>query len=89
MTQEIFTAVVNVPNDSLQIDAYIAYPTGEVTYPGIIVLPEIFGVNSHIRSVTERIASLGYVAISLAIFQRLAPGFETGYRNYRFKAPPF
>jgi carboxymethylenebutenolidase len=33
----------------------------------------------HIRDVTERIAKLGYVAIAPALFQRQAPGFETGY----------
>jgi carboxymethylenebutenolidase len=43
------------------------------------VIQEIFGVNAHIRDVTERIARLGYVAIAPAIYQRLAPGFETGY----------
>jgi carboxymethylenebutenolidase len=43
------------------------------------VIQEIFGVNSHIRSVTERIAKAGYVAIAPAIFQRTAPGFEVGY----------
>lgn len=46
---------------------------------GIVVLQEIFGVNAHIRAVTERIASMGYVAIAPALFDRLAPGFETGY----------
>lgn len=44
-----------------------------------MVLQEIFGVNGHIRDVTERIAKLGYVAIAPALFQRQAPGFETGY----------
>ncbi|TAE60159.1 MAG: dienelactone hydrolase family protein [Nostocales cyanobacterium] len=67
------------PNQDLQIDAYIAQPTEPGNYPGIVVLQEIFGVNVHIRDVTERIAKLGYVAIAPALFQRQAPGFETGY----------
>ncbi len=78
MSQKIITALVK-PKDKLPLDAYIAYPSGEVAYPGIVVIQEIFGVNAHIRDVTERIARLGYVAISPAIFQRIAPGFETGY----------
>jgi carboxymethylenebutenolidase len=49
------------------------------SFPGIVVLQEIFGVNSHIRDVTERLAKEGYIAIAPALFQRLAPGFETGY----------
>lgn len=76
---EIETRWVKVPNRELEIDAYLAEPVGEGSFPGIIVIQEIFGVNSHIRSVTERIAQEGYVAIAPAIFQRTAPGFEVGY----------
>jgi carboxymethylenebutenolidase len=77
--KEIQTNYVKIAAGDLDIDAYLATPTAERTYPGIVVLQEVFGVNSHIRNVTERIAKLGYVAIAPALFQRLAPGFETGY----------
>jgi carboxymethylenebutenolidase len=63
----------------LQIDAYLAEPIAQGTFPTVIVIQEIFGVNIHIREVTERLANEGYVAIAPAIFQRLAPGFEAGY----------
>lgn len=69
---------VTVYNE-LPIDAYLAEPTETGSFPAIVVIQEIFGVNEHIRSVTERIAQLGYVAIAPAIYQRLAPGFEAGY----------
>ncbi|MDB9534987.1 dienelactone hydrolase family protein [Dolichospermum planctonicum CS-1226] len=75
----INTAKIKISADNLHIDAYLAKPTSPGSYPGIIVLQEIFGVNVHIREVTERIAKLGYVAIAPALFQRQAPGFETGY----------
>ncbi|WP_413174606.1 dienelactone hydrolase family protein [Anabaena azotica] len=75
----IVTTKVNLPQDDCQIEAYLAKPTETGIYPGIVVLQEIFGVNVHIRDVTERIAKLGYVAIAPALFQRQAPGFETGY----------
>jgi carboxymethylenebutenolidase len=77
--QAIETKKVKLSQDDCQIDAYLAKPTAPGTYPGIVVLQEIFGVNVHIRDVTERIAKLGYVAIAPALFQRQAPGFETGY----------
>lgn len=77
--QEIHTSHVKVPNGDLEIAAYLAAPVGEGPYPGVVVLQEIFGVNEHIREVTERIAKVGYVAIAPALFQRFAPGFETGY----------
>lgn len=76
---EIKTANVKVPNGDLQIDAYLAAPAGGGTFPGIVVIQEIFGINHHIRDVTRRIAQQGYMAIAPAIYQRLAPGFETGY----------
>lgn len=76
---EIRTSNVKIPNGDLQLDAYYAEPTGPVPFPAVIVFQEIFGVNEHIRDVTERIAREGYVALAPAIFQRIAPGFETGY----------
>lgn len=79
MAREIETPHVNVPNGDLEIAAYLAAPKGVGSYPAIVVLQEIFGVNAHIREVTERIAKEGYVAIAPALFQRIAPGFETGY----------
>jgi carboxymethylenebutenolidase len=75
---ELVTQTVQIPNGDLAIDAYLACPeTG--TYPGIVVIQEIFGVNDHIRDITRRIAREGYVAIAPAIYQRQAPGFEAGY----------
>ncbi len=79
--QPIRSAHVQVPNRELQIDAYLAEPTGEGPFPGVVVIQEIFGVNSHIRDVTERIAKAGYIAIAPAIYQRQAPGFEVGYTS--------
>ncbi|MCS6813590.1 MAG: dienelactone hydrolase family protein [Cyanobacteria bacterium] len=76
---EIHTANVHVMNGDLAIAAYLAQPMGDGPFPGVVVIQEIFGVNAHIRDVTERFARAGYVAIAPAIFQRLAPGFETGY----------
>jgi carboxymethylenebutenolidase len=70
---------VQVNNGDVAIEAYLAKPAQGGQFPGIIVIQEIFGVNEHIRDVTERIANEGYVAIAPAIYQRLAPGFEVGY----------
>lgn len=79
---QIRTSQVQISNGDLQIAAYLAEPVlSEPQEPvaAIIVIQEIFGINAHIRDVTERFAKLGYVAIAPAIYQRLAPGFETGY----------
>ncbi|MFB8790663.1 MAG: dienelactone hydrolase family protein [Potamolinea sp.] len=77
--REIITDTVKIANGAINIEAYLAMPKGKGSFPGIVVLQEIFGVNDHIRDVTQRLAREGYVAIAPALFQRQAPGFETGY----------
>ena len=46
-----------------------------------MIVQEIFGVNSHIRCVTDGFAAEGYLALAPAIFDRAEPGFMTGYRQ--------
>lgn len=43
--------------------------------PGLLILQEIFGVNTYIRSVCERVAAMGYVAMAPDMFWRQEPGF--------------
>ncbi|HVJ10627.1 MAG TPA: dienelactone hydrolase family protein [Burkholderiales bacterium] len=45
----------------------------------IVVIQEIFGVNSHIKSVADGYAADGYVAIAPAMFDRVQKGFDVGY----------
>lgn len=73
------TKWVKVANADLHLNAYLATPSGEGPLPAVIVFQEIFGVNSHIRDVTERIAREGYVAIAPNIYQRQIPELELGY----------
>ncbi|MBR8828594.1 MAG: dienelactone hydrolase family protein [Gomphosphaeria aponina SAG 52.96 = DSM 107014] len=70
---------VKIKNGDLDIDAYLATPATAEPVPAVVVIQEIFGVNEHIRDVTERLAQAGYVAIAPAIYQRQAPGFAAGY----------
>ncbi len=80
MTNSVIdTRTIDITNGELKISAYLAHPQAPGTYPAIVILQEIFGVNQHIQQVTERIARAGYVAIAPSLFQRQAPGFATGY----------
>lgn len=45
----------------------------------ILVIQEIFGVNGHIRAVTDGYAAAGYLAIAPALYDRAQRGYETGY----------
>ncbi|MBP2562512.1 carboxymethylenebutenolidase [Neorhizobium galegae] len=65
-------------SDGHTLGGYEANPTGKPR-GGIVVVQEIFGVNSHIRSICDRFAAEGYVAIAPAIFDRFERDFETGY----------
>lgn len=85
MNLEVSSKWVKVQNGDLAIDAYLAMPETDETCPGVIVIQEIFGVNQHIREVTERLAGAGYVAIAPAIYQRQAPGFDVGYTEKEVK----
>lgn len=66
-------------SDGFVCDAYVARPTG-VPKGGIVVVQEIFGVNPHIRSVADRYAAEGYLAVAPALFDRAERGFQSGYQ---------
>ena len=66
--------------DGHHLNAYVAQPTG-TPQGAVVVLQEIFGVNSHIRSVVDGYASAGYLAVAPETFGRIQPGIELGYSN--------
>ncbi len=69
--------------DGTRMAAYVARPEGDGPHPGLLVFQEAFGVNHHIRSVTERFAAQGYVAIAPELFHRTAPpGLEVSYTDF-------
>jgi len=64
--------------DGHEFRAYLAAPAARPK-GAIVVIQEIFGVNSHIRSVTDGYAAEGYTAIAPSLFDRARPGVELGY----------
>jgi carboxymethylenebutenolidase len=64
--------------DGFQFPAYVSEPAAKPR-GAIVVLPEIFGVNSHIRGAADRFAAAGYLAISPSTFDRAERGIELGY----------
>ena len=65
--------------DGFSVPAYVAQPAG-VAKAAVVVIQEIFGVNSHIQAVTDRFAAQGYLAIAPAMFERVTPGVNLGYQ---------
>lgn len=76
--------------DGTRMAAYVARPEHGGPHPGILVFQEAFGVNHHIRNVTERFAAEGYVAIAPELFHRTAPpGFEGSYTDFPALMPHY
>lgn len=67
-------------SDGHEFSAYVARPLGEPV-AGLVVIQEIFGVNSHIRSVADGYAKDGFLAVAPALFDRIQSGIELGYEG--------
>jgi carboxymethylenebutenolidase len=64
--------------DGHELDAYIAESSGPAR-GAIVLIQEIFGVNSHIRSVADGYASEGFHVVAPALFDRVQRNLELGY----------
>jgi carboxymethylenebutenolidase len=65
-------------SDDHKLAAYRADPAGKPR-GGIVVIQEIFGVNSHIKSLADGFAADGYLAIAPAMFDRTQKNVDLGY----------
>src|SRR5690349_8690371 len=73
--------------DGTEMDAYIALPGEDRSYPGIILLQEAFGVNHHIRNVAERLCNEGYAVIAPDLFHRDGRLMEIAYTDFGSAMP--
>jgi carboxymethylenebutenolidase len=64
--------------DGGRFRAYLATPE-KGSGPGIVLLQEIFGINSYIRGVADHYAEEGYVVLAPDLFWRIEPGIELGF----------
>jgi len=71
--------------DGHKLAAYVATPAGKPR-GGVVVIPEIFGVNSHIQQVTDGFAADGYLAVAPAMFDRAQRNYDTGYSQPEIEA---
>ena len=79
------TMIQLTARDGHTFSAYRADPAGKPR-GAVIVVQEIFGVNSHIRSVADGYAAAGYLAIAPAFFDRVQRNYETGYEPDEIQA---
>jgi len=71
--------------DGHKLAAYRAEPQGKPR-GGVVVIQEIFGVNSHIKAVADGYATDGYLVIAPAMFDRAQRGYDTGYSQPEIQA---
>jgi len=76
---------VAVPVEDTTMGIYVAEPAGEAK-GALIVLQEAFGVNEHMRDVTDRFAAAGYLAVCPHLFHRSGDP-ELGYEDMRETIP--
>jgi len=76
-----------MPNERIQLrakagvfDAYLTRPD-DAKRPGIVICTEVFGVNSHMRSVADRLSAAGYAVLVPDLFWRIEPGMEIPYNE--------
>jgi len=67
------------------IGGWLARPEG-TPRGALVVVQEIFGVNAHIRAVTDRYAADGLLALAPALFDPVRPGAELAYDEPGFAA---
>jgi carboxymethylenebutenolidase len=70
--------VVIKASDGHELDLYVARPPGD-PIAGLVVIQEVFGINRHIRSVTDGYAKDGFLAVAPALFDRIERGVELIY----------
>lgn len=66
------------------VRAWRAEPSGP-SRGAVLVIQEIFGVNAHIRSVADRFATAGFVALAPAVFDPVERDVELAYDKPDFE----
>ncbi len=60
----VLSGFVSYPADSTTLDGFLARPSDGRPHPGVIVIQEWWGIEPHIKDLSERLARAGYVALA-------------------------
>ena len=70
---------VTIPSfDGETFDGYL-FRAGAAPAPGLVMIPEIYGVNRFLRETAQRFAEAGYSVLAIDIFWRLARNVDLQY----------
>jgi len=66
-------------SEAVALRCWLVLPRDRPVRSGVLVLPEVFGINGWVRSVAARLAAAGHAALAVPLFARTAPELELGY----------
>jgi carboxymethylenebutenolidase len=72
-------------NEQRKTQGFLARPKDAGNYPGVIVIHEIWGLVDHIKDVSKRLASEGYVALAVDLFEGETASDLEAARSFREK----
>ena len=78
------TQNVEIPVGKGAMKAYFATPD-DGPRPAVIVLQEIFGVNTEMKRITELLASIGYAGLAINYYHRTDPDLDVPYNDEGMK----
>ena len=73
------TSNVSIPVEGSSMPSYLSRPESVAPAPAVIVLQEIFGVNTEMRRITDLVASAGYVGLAINYYHRTDPDLDCAY----------
>ncbi len=65
---------VKIKQGNREIQSFIVYPEVKDKAPAVVVIHEIFGLSDWVRTVTDRLAAAGYIAIAPDLLSGMATG---------------
>ena len=68
MAQDLSTSTISFKADGENIAGYLARPSSGGPHPGLIVLQEWWGLDGHIKDLTDRFAREGYAALAVDMY---------------------
>jgi carboxymethylenebutenolidase len=68
------TLTINTPDGAFS--AYVARPQTGAAAPAVVVIQEIFGVNTVMRDICDGLAAQGFIAVCPDLFWRIEPGID-------------